>query len=100
MKKAILIILIIFEVFLISSLFSPTLINRREHAEAVVEWIINPTPENRENYEKETFTNKKIVFIHNSIICIVLFFNSWSIINIYKKIKSPKQSLKLNSDIS
>ena len=87
MKKAILIILVIFEVFLISSFFAPILINRREHAEAVVEWIINPTPENRENYEKESYTNKKIVFIHNSIICTVLFFNSWAIINIYKKIR-------------
>jgi len=85
MMKVLLIFLIVFEMILITGLFAPVLINRREHTDAVVKFFENPTQENTENFERETFINKKIVFIHRIINFIILFLNSWGIIIVYKK---------------
>ncbi len=46
---------------LIAGLFSHIFINRREHADAVVKFFENPTHENIDNFERETFINKRII---------------------------------------
>jgi len=87
------ILLIIFEIVLGVLFLSPTFVDRRSYAQAVVKWHDNPSVENTQALEKEKLKTRKISRNIHIKLGIVFVLNTCGIIILIKKrINLTKQS--------
>jgi hypothetical protein len=96
--KTLLIILVLFEVFLLVLAFSPIFVDRQNAAQAFVEWHNNLTPQNEAAWlrEKTTMNRERLL----ARVCVIgaLTLNTVGLVLLGQRIRRQSKNLGVAGD--
>jgi hypothetical protein len=96
--KTLLIILVLFEVFLLVLAFSPIFIDRQSAARALVEWRNNPTLENEAAWSRESAAMRREHLFVEAGIYGLLVLNTVGLVLLVQRIRRQSKNLGVAGD--